>query len=408
MAAKKGVPAMSEAYKVVGLDSLGNTDDIYAGYMPLSLDDGNVEGAFFFLLAKARMTTRKLVVWLNGGPGCSSMVGAMWENGPFSISFDEDPDNSVPLFKITPNPYAWNTDAHVVFIEQPIRTGFSLASADARTVHNEFQVAEDFAGFMQSFMLSFPELADSEVYITGESYAGMYIPYMAQHVLKQRGKNTGGIEINLKGVGIGNGVIDPIQDLSYTEYAYSHGLIPLAAKQLIDQRARACYARGAKTGAKAKRGYCDVMQEVLLAAGQPNEYDTGTFNPYSHIIAPGGVFDTFFNSAPIQEALHVRGLNLPGLSNFLPETGEESDPSQNPFFFVPPKWQCCNDDINAAFSDDFLSSVSALKFLSEQKDFRVLLYSGERGNSKKQTDTSELSTNDPHSHPHRHPHRSPA
>ncbi len=64
---------------------------MYAGLM--SLDRQSVgDGAFFFWLAKKRNNNiqeakKRLVIWLNGGPGCSSMVGMMWENGPFNINF---------------------------------------------------------------------------------------------------------------------------------------------------------------------------------------------------------------------------------------------------------------------------------------------------------------------------------
>ncbi len=65
---------------------------MYAGFMPVDLQS-NKEGSLFFWLAKKRVqqtdvnatTPEKLVIWLNGGPGCSSMVGMMWENGPFTI-----------------------------------------------------------------------------------------------------------------------------------------------------------------------------------------------------------------------------------------------------------------------------------------------------------------------------------
>ena len=68
-----GVPSSLD-YKVTGLDQWGNSDDLYAGFMPLMVgpaEDGkqvNSEGALFFLLAKSRSPTSKLVVWLNGGP----------------------------------------------------------------------------------------------------------------------------------------------------------------------------------------------------------------------------------------------------------------------------------------------------------------------------------------------------
>lgn len=377
------IPSTDE-YKVNGLDKYGNTDDLYSGFMPLSLSETtpNTEGNFFFLFAKARNARQsdskkqeKLVVWLNGGPGCSSMVGAMWENGPFSIAFRSD---GSPGYDLRRNPFAWNEETHVLFVEQPIRTGFSHAAQNARKIHNEAQVSEDFYSFMKSFLTVFADMQSADVYITGESYAGMYIPYMAQYVLKHQSKQhlLGGINIRLKGVAIGNGAIDPIQDLSYSEYAYSHGLIPLAAKESIDAAAQKCYDAAVGPKGKSPRT-CEIMQMVLDAAGRPNEYDTGTFKDYSEITQPGGVFDSFFNDPYIQESLHVRGLGLPGL-NFVPESGDESDPSVPPVFFAPEKWQCCNDDINDAFSDDFISSVPALKYLSEAPEFRVLLYSGER------------------------------
>ena len=360
-------------YRVSGLDALGNTDVLFSGYMPIGVS--GPEGAFFFLLAMARKPTRKTVIWLNGGPGCSSMVGAMWENGPFKISKADDDRAG---FNITPNPHSWNTEGNIIFVEQPIRTGFSLAAAGARTIRNEAQVAQDFAAFLQSFLAVFVELQGTEIYLTGESYAGMYIPNIAKTILKQQQGQKIEIEIQLKGVAIGNGAIDPLQDLSYTEYAYSHGLIPLSAKQKIDNVAKACYLKTVKTGARVKNGRCDIMGQVLEAAGGPNEYDTGTFNSYSRIVEPGNVFDSFLNSPVIQEALHVRGLNLPGLENFKPEEGEESDPEREPVYYTPAKWKCCNDDINEAFGEDFVTSVPAIQFLSSAPGVRVLLYSGER------------------------------
>lgn len=66
----KGVPSSLD-YKVTGLDRWGNSDDLYAGLMPLMVgpaEDANSEGAYFFLLAKSRSPTSKLVIWTNGGP----------------------------------------------------------------------------------------------------------------------------------------------------------------------------------------------------------------------------------------------------------------------------------------------------------------------------------------------------
>jgi carboxypeptidase D len=114
-------------YKVSLKERFNVDDDLYAGFMPIKLEPKvNHEGNFFFWLAKQRNLNqdqpgkRKLVVWLNGGPGCSSMVGMMWENGPFTI---HDHPYNPSDYKLERNPYSWNEVADVVFVEQPIRTG---------------------------------------------------------------------------------------------------------------------------------------------------------------------------------------------------------------------------------------------------------------------------------------------
>jgi len=304
---------------------------------------------------------------------CSSMVGGMNEQGPFTLAFRSD---GSPGYELKRNPYSWNEGAHLVFVEQPIRVGFSVAAANARRIKDEGEISQDFARFVKSFLTVFDEFQGAEVFITGESYAGMYIPYMASYILKHQSKSNllGEININLKGVAIGNGAIDPYQDLSYAEYAYSHGLIPQAARDYIEDYAEKCYDKA--TSQKGKKGGksadCNTLAMVLEAAGQPNEYDTGTFNGYTRIIQPGGVFERFFNDPIVQEFLHVRGNDLPGI-NFVPESSSDSS------FYAPERWVVCNDQVTEEISKgDVSSSIPALKYLIAQPDFRVLLYSGER------------------------------
>lgn len=161
--------------------------------MPITWTD-DVEGSFFFWLAKQRKSKsssdkkekEKLVVWLNGGPGCSSMVGMFWENGPFHIQ--EGACFSIELcvskvayyiivntnklnvtgdkhsklkYNLPKNPYSWNEVANVLYVEQPIRTGFAQAAVGAETIRNERQIARDFRNFLISFMKVFPEFKGS-------------------------------------------------------------------------------------------------------------------------------------------------------------------------------------------------------------------------------------------------------
>ncbi|KAJ7464615.1 alpha/beta-hydrolase [Mycena latifolia] len=107
-------------------------------------------------------------IFLNGGPGSSSMVGFFLENGPIRMATNGT---------VSANNYSWNTVADYIWIDQPVGTGFSTADA-AGYVADEDQVGADFMGFLANLVKVFPSLATRPLYLTGESYAGVYIPYI--------------------------------------------------------------------------------------------------------------------------------------------------------------------------------------------------------------------------------------
>lgn len=104
------------------------------------------------------------IVWLNGGPGCSSLQGALSENGP--LVFVEN--STKPVY----NRYSWTKLAHVLYIDQPVGTGFSTGSADAT---DNAQVTQAFYQWLKAFYTVFPTLKSKDVYLMGESYAGIYV-----------------------------------------------------------------------------------------------------------------------------------------------------------------------------------------------------------------------------------------
>lgn len=313
-------------YKVTNLTQYGLTDDTYAGLIPISLEKDDSSGSFFFWLVKKRgerNATTPLVIWLNGGPGCSSMVGMMFENGPFTI---ESIDGNTS-YSLISNPYSWNELVDVLYVEQPLTTGFSIPSQGAKQIRDEAQIAHDFHNWYLSFVTIFDEYQATDLYIFGESYAGAYIPWIAEHIIKYQLKNPDEFQINLRGVAIGNGVIDMFMQMSsYSVYAYYHGLIPLEVKQRSDDMMALCEQK-ALGDLKHPHGYlsdCGVFSFVLAAAGQPNQYNTGTFKQYTNIVGNDTVFQRFMNDHVVQEAIHVRGYNLPGI-NFVPSSHPNDD-----------------------------------------------------------------------------------
>lgn len=104
------------------------------------------------------------IVWLNGGPGCSSLQGALTENGPLVFSANA----TKPAY----SRYSWTKLANVLYIDQPVGTGFSSGSAQA--IDNA-QVTQEFYQWLKAFYTVFPALKSKNVHLMGESYAGIYV-----------------------------------------------------------------------------------------------------------------------------------------------------------------------------------------------------------------------------------------
>ncbi|EAW10193.1 putative serine carboxypeptidase [Aspergillus clavatus NRRL 1] len=166
----------------------------WAGRLPIpDTEEGN---SIFFWLFQAQNLTYDddLIIWFNGGPGCSSLIGLTTGNGP--VSFD---GNSTRLI---PNPYSWSNLGHVLYVDQPAGTGFSTAS-DPYPVRDNDRVTLDFYKWLQNFFAHFPHMRSKRVYLIGESYAGIYIPYFASEIMENQKKYP----INLRSIALGDGTL---------------------------------------------------------------------------------------------------------------------------------------------------------------------------------------------------------
>ncbi|BAF10291.1 serine carboxypeptidase 24 isoform X1 [Oryza sativa Japonica Group] len=192
----------------------------YAGYVAVSEASGR---ALFYWLteaaAAAAAATKPLVLWLNGGPGCSSIAyGASEEIGPFRIK-----TNGTGLYL---NKYSWNREANLLFLESPAGVGFSYSNttSDLKTSGDE-RTAQDALQFLISWMSRFPQYRHRDFYIAGESYAGHYVPQLARKIVEFN-KASPYPFINLKGILVGNGVTDNYYDnIGTVTYWWTHAMI---------------------------------------------------------------------------------------------------------------------------------------------------------------------------------------
>ncbi|KAM2493555.1 hypothetical protein PS1_044945 [Malus domestica] len=161
----------------------------YAGYVTV---DEKQERSLFYYFVEAQIdpASKPLVLWLNGGPGCSSIgVRAFNENGPFQPSGDI-------LLK---NDFSWNREANMLYLESPAGVGISYsANKSFYGFVNDDITARDNLKFLQRWFDEFPEYKNRDLFITGQSYAGHYVPQLAQLIIQSK------LKFNLKAIAIGN------------------------------------------------------------------------------------------------------------------------------------------------------------------------------------------------------------
>mmetsp|Transcript_24516 Transcript_24516/g.24109 ORF Transcript_24516/g.24109 Transcript_24516/m.24109 type:complete len:185 (+) Transcript_24516:131-685(+) len=168
---------------------------------------------FYWLLRSRRDPTNDpLVFWLTGGPGCASEVALLFENGGFTVEHDQT---------LILNPHSWSEVSNIVFVDNPVGTGFSEAPY-SQLDKTEEEIAANLFLLLKGFIEENPEFSGRNFYITGESYAGHYIPAFAYYLTH----DATDVPVNFKGVAIGNGWVDPYNQYpAYADFAYENGLV---------------------------------------------------------------------------------------------------------------------------------------------------------------------------------------
>ncbi|KAI0714777.1 alpha/beta-hydrolase [Earliella scabrosa] len=250
----------------------------YSGYLDIS-DSRHL--FFWFFEARKDPESAPLMMWLNGGPGCSSTTGLLFENGPCTI---EDPQTTVP------NPHSWTNVANMIFLDQPVGTGFSYAS-DGSKVDTLADLAVDVYAFLQLFVSRFEEYADKPLHLAAESWGGHYGPNIASYVQKMNARSVyaplpGQKHINLASLILANGLTDPkTQFGSVAEYMCGGGPYPpfkhdskeCAALRIETPVCKGmiegCYRFPSKVTCNAATSYCWARVLGPIAETGLNPYD---------------------------------------------------------------------------------------------------------------------------------------
>jgi carboxypeptidase C (cathepsin A) len=213
--------AADENDRVMSMPDMADFDTypVYSGYL-------NVNEAkdlhYMFIESQNDIANDPLVIWFNGGPGCSSMLGFTQEHGPYKMESGTD------FWEI--NPYAWNKFSNLLYIESPAGVGFSTCKGlrECNSYDDDESAADNLTAVL-AFFEKHPEFKTNDLYVSGESYAGIYVPYLSYYIDQYNTTNAADDSVfkpNLKGFMVGNGVTNYDYDCTpaYVEMGYWHSL----------------------------------------------------------------------------------------------------------------------------------------------------------------------------------------
>uniref|UniRef100_A0A672ZW43 Carboxypeptidase n=1 Tax=Sphaeramia orbicularis TaxID=375764 RepID=A0A672ZW43_9TELE len=323
----------------------------YSGY--LSVAHGK-HLHYWFVESQSKPASDPVVLWLNGGPGCSSLDGLLTEHGPFLI-------------------------ANVLYLESPAGVGFSY-SDDGNYKTNDTEVSMNNYLALKEFFRLFPEFSTNELFLTGESYGGIYIPTLAERVMEDS-------KLNLQGIAVGNGMSSyELNDNSLVYFAYYHGLL---GSQLWADLQSYCCSDGKCNFYNNPNPNCSnslgEVQDIVYSSG------LNMYNLYAP--CPGGIGRSLSvegGQLIIRDLgnIFLRGLTSLHLSVRLDPPCTNSTPSNlylnNAYvksaLHISPKaldWAICSAEVNLNYRRLYMDvKKQYLKLLGALK-YRILVYNGD-------------------------------
>ncbi|KAK3909497.1 Venom serine carboxypeptidase [Frankliniella fusca] len=199
----------------------------YSGFLTVDKTRG-ANLFFWFFPADKGMVDAPVVLWLQGGPGTSSLFGLFMENGPVRLKRSR---------RLKRRRHSWTRAASVLYVDSPAGTGYSFASSPRGLAASSEQAGRDLLAALRQFYQLFPQLRGNELFIAGEAYAGKYVPALGMAIHAANAEAGGGADkINLSGLAVGNPQVEPESMLEYGDYLYQLGLVDEAGRRQLDER----------------------------------------------------------------------------------------------------------------------------------------------------------------------------
>ena len=276
------VPVADQIVSLPGLGVVKNRQ--YSGYLPVS----KTSSLFYWYVDKNTPSKdAPLVLWLNGGPGCSSLYGFFMENGPYQVNAQGE---------LSPRQQSLTQFADYLVIDQPAGVGYSQGALKSSA--NESQAMDQLHAALQQFYKMHPDLEKKPLFLAGQSYAGKYLPQLAMRILKDDH------HLHLQGLILGSPWVNPrLQQQANIDYAYYHGLIDEQAREQVKELYQTCVNEIDKKTPSSRKANssCRKIQEFIKQqAGGLNLVNVSTGKEPDDT-----AMVKYLNRKDVRKALHI-------------------------------------------------------------------------------------------------------
>lgn len=341
--------------------------DNYAGFAYYTDEISHEEdNKLFFWLFQSRNDPENapLIIWLNGGPGCSSLIGLFTELGPCEL-VSIHPRSWDGSLRTVPNEYSWNEFANIVFIDQP--AGVGLSSSEMKGPFSTDHAAYDLFLFLNALYEEFPYLKKLPLHIAGESYGGHYVPAVAQIIVKHNSSVEDDQVIPLKSIMLGNPLVNP----------------SLQTYKFVDMAKAAPYGFISDSVAESYGVYLEYCGKITAGVCQPLMRNSYTCQYAMHVCWELGISIALSNDRSVYDIRETCTQGTNCKSDLASEMIEEhvNSPGFKQALGVDSsyKFRTCNMELNVRFalSGDFSTDYSAHIAYLLNKGVSVLVYAGD-------------------------------
>eukprot|EP00347_Sterkiella_histriomuscorum_P012091 403369927 len=283
---------------------------MYAGTFDTSTTPEMKHNLFFWMIKNTQLDTTvkspELIIWLNGGPGATSMNGLFLENGPLQVSGGVSADQDD--YQVSLRKGSWGDLADILYLDNPVGTGFSYGDSYVSSIED---AAREFVLFFDQFLRTFQEYqSDSgrSITLAGESFGGKYLAayskFLDDHL------NTNDIKFNVRNIIMGNPLISPpIQRLMTHQVAQALGVVDennLEQIHTLNKNCEETLSNG-DTWSLANDKCSQVLDYIQDIGGDLFSYDARIFTADYQAISK--IYEGFLTSskqaAQLYKAIHI-------------------------------------------------------------------------------------------------------